>query len=153
MNATATFNAHVAACEARYNELMQSAPLSKREINATLKSAAGVYMFFEHGVPMYAGRTNDMKRRYGEHTWPSSCDNKAPLAFNLLKKEQGWESASYQTKGSRKELAKHPGFAEQKQRVANMEVRFVREADPVRQAMLEMYAAEAAGTGNCFDNH
>jgi hypothetical protein len=45
-------------------------------------------------------------------------------------------------------------FLESKARIREMELRFVEEADPVRQALLEVYVALAVkAKHNDFDNH
>ena len=45
-------------------------------------------------------------------------------------------------------------FSKAKARVADMDVRFVEEGDPMRQALLEMYASVALQTPyNSFENH
>ena len=45
-------------------------------------------------------------------------------------------------------------FDSAKARIRNMDLRFVEETDPVRQALLEIYVAEVLGTPyNDFDNH
>lgn len=45
-------------------------------------------------------------------------------------------------------------FLAAKRRVADMEIRYVEEADPVKQALLEIYAATSLGTPyNDFENH
>lgn len=49
--------------------------------------------------------------------------------------------------------ALEPKF-QKKRRVADMEIRYVEEADPVKQALLEIYAATSFGTPyNDFENH
>ena len=68
------------------------------------------------------------------------------------------KSASYKPDGSRASLEKHeffgPAFIAAKDRIRNMDVRFVEEVDPLRQALLEMYAAIALKTPhNSFENH
>jgi hypothetical protein len=47
-----------------------------------------------------------------------------------------------------------PAFVEAKRRVAGMDIRYVEEPDPVKQALLEIYAATALETPyNDFENH
>ena len=70
----------------------------------------------------------------------------------------GRESPTYQTTGSRTELEVEPAFKEAflraKERVRRMEVRYVEERDPLRQALLEIYVAVALRTPhNTFDTH
>lgn len=47
-----------------------------------------------------------------------------------------------------------PAFVEAKTSIAAMDIRYVEEADPVLQALLEIYVATVLGTPfNDFDNH
>lgn len=115
-------------------------------------------MFTEAGQHLYVGRTNRMRQRLQEHCRPSSTHNSAPFAFLLARETTGQTSATYSAEGSRAQLEKSPAFREvfsaAKARVAAMDVRFVEERDPMRQARLEMYAAVALQTPyNSFENH
>jgi hypothetical protein len=99
-----------------------------------------------------------MRARLQEHCRSSSTHNSAPFAFLLARESTGKSTASYQTQGSRVELERDPAFRQafsaEKERVRRMEVRFVEERDPLRQALLEMYVAIALQTShNSFDNH
>ncbi len=128
---------------------------------ATLPSEmplSGIYLFSEDGNHLYVGRTNTIKTRLQNHCRPSSGHNSATFAFRLARKLTGITQATYTAKGSRSDLEKDPAFGpvfiKQKQRVRNMEVRFVEESEPNRQALLEMYVAISLGTPhNDFDNH
>jgi hypothetical protein len=152
-NINLTMLQHIVACEDKFQTLMASEPLAQGDIKPRL-NVPGVYLFFENGKPMYAGRTNKFYNRYKGHTRPSSGHNAATFAFLLMKEALGLGSASYKPEGSRAELEKHPEYLRQKARVAAMDVRFVEESDPVRQDLLEKYVATAAETThNCFDNH
>jgi hypothetical protein len=54
----------------------------------------------------------------------------------------------------RRELHFRPAFLQAKERVSKMDVRFVEEADPLRQALFEMYVSIALPTQhNSFENH
>jgi len=45
-------------------------------------------------------------------------------------------------------------FQQAKARIAQMDVRYVEEADPIRQCLFEIYVAVTLGTPhNDFDNH
>ena len=62
------------------------------------------------------------------------------------------------THRSRSQLERDPkflrAFERAKERVRRMEVRFVEEADPLKQALLEIYVAVALHTrDNNFDTH
>jgi hypothetical protein len=65
---------------------------------------------------------------------------------------------SYSKSGARAELLKDvafaPAFEAAKRRIASMDLRYVEESDPTRQALLEIYVATALKTPhNNFDNH
>lgn len=118
----------------------------------------GIYLFSEDQQHLYVGRTNRLRHRLAGHCRPSSTHFTATFAFRIARKETGFLKATYSTKGSRAELVKDslfgPAFQQAKTRVANMDLRFVEETDPVRQALLEIYAAIALQTPfNDFDNH
>ena len=120
--------------------------------------AQGVYLFSEGEKHLYAGRTKRLRQRLQEHGRPSSGHNTAPFAFLLAREETGRKTATYQTSGSRGELEADPRFAVDftaaKQRVRAMDIRFVEQTDPLRQALLEIYVAVALQTPyNDFDTH
>ncbi len=82
----------------------------------------------------------------------------AAFAFRLAREATGELLATYKAKGSRRELAGRPrfinAFARARARIRAMDVRYVSEPDPIRQAVLEMYVAVAVGAPyNDFDTH
>lgn len=118
----------------------------------------GVYLFSEADVHLYVGRTNRMRKRLQEHCRTSSGHNSAPFAFLLARESTGLTTATYKAEGGREAMcldaAFSGAFSECKARVRNMDVRFVEEVDPIRQALLEMYVAVALKTPhNSFENH
>jgi hypothetical protein len=117
---------------------------------------AGIYLFSEGQSHLYVGRTNRIRQRLGEHSRPSSTHNTAPFAFRLAREVTGHIAASYTPDGSRSELQEDPHFREAftaaKRRVRSMDVRYVEETDPLKQALLEIYVAVVLGTPhNDFD--
>jgi hypothetical protein len=82
----------------------------------------------------------------------------AAFAFRLARIETGQLKATYKAEGSRDALMLDPvfraAFESGKARIREMDVRFVEEADPVRQALLEVYVAIALATPhNDFATH
>ncbi len=119
---------------------------------------AGIYLFSEGNSHLYVGRTNRIRHRLNEHARPSSTHNLAPFAFRLARGATGRISASYVPDGSRSDLENDPHFKEafiaEKKRVRSMDVRFVEEADPLKQALLEIYVSVVLRTPhNDFDTH
>ena len=102
----------------------------------------GVYVFYERSVPLYAGRSNGLRRRMREHSVDSSTHYSASFAFLLAKEKT---SPSVYRGLTRKELADAEGFKqaflEARRRVREMDVRAVGIDDQVTQALFEIYAA------------
>ena len=105
----------------------------------------GVYLFTEHGVHLYVGRTKrPLKTRLMEHARASVMS--APFAFRLAREITGNLKASYQAgEKSRAGLMRNPVFAaafrEQAKRIGKMSIRYVRTDDATTQALLEIYTA------------
>jgi predicted GIY-YIG superfamily endonuclease len=151
------FRKHVEALEPAYRCLLGMDAVAIPSLPKGMPRA-GVYLFSERGQPLYVGRSNRLRSRLQEHGRASSKQNSAPFAFRLAREVTGQTAASYTTKGSRTALEQDPAFgsvfSQAKQRIREMEVRFVEEADPLRQGLLEVYVALAVGAKyNDFDTH
>ncbi len=118
-----------------------------------------VYLFSEQGKNLYVGRTRHLKRRLREHSIPSAQHNQAVFAFRLARETTGRLVAAYSGEGRRASLATDDAafaaaFTAAKARVRAMEVRYVEETEPLRQALLEIYAAVVLATPfNDFNTH
>ena len=141
---------------AKYEKLISMTPIKANEIiNDTPKG--GVYLFSENGKGLYVGRTKrKIKERLKDHYNKSSND--APFAFRLAREATGYLKASYKKEGSQKELLKNPQYRKAydnaKERISDIDVRYIGEADPVRQALLEIYVAFLTEAKyNDFDTH
>lgn len=151
------FRDYVELLDPLFEQLMRMDPVKVGGLPHNMP-AAGIYLCSEKEKHLYVGRSNRMRARLQEHCRPSSTHNSAPFAFTLARKATGQSKASYLPSGSRKELEKEPVFKEAfdhaKTRVRRMDIRYVGEADPTRQALLEMYVAIALGTPhNDFGTH
>lgn len=118
----------------------------------------GIYLFSEGDKHLYVGRTNRIRKRLQNHCRPSGTHFTATFAFRIARTETGMLKASYAKAGSRDQLCLDstfgPAFIAAKTRVAKMDIRYVGEPDPLRQALLELYAATVLRTPfNDFDNH
>ncbi len=151
------FKQHVESLHPAFERLMAMGPAKVHMLPKSIPDS-GIYLFSEGDDHLYVGRTDRLRERLQEHCRKSSTHNSAPFAFILARKASGRLNATYRSGGSRAELEKEPLFGDQfaqaKDRVRRMDVRFVEEADPLRQTLLEMYAAIALQTPhNTFGNH
>ena len=119
----------------------------------------GVYLLSEGEKHLYVGRSNDIKKRISGHSRPGATHRTAALAFRLAREATGNLIATYKNgEGSRSTLMEDENFVAAfdaaKARIRKMNLRFVEENDPVRQALLEIYVAVVLNTPyNDFDNH
>src|SRR6266850_2922522 len=116
----------------------------------------GVYLFSERCQHLYVGRT---KRRISARVCGhvNTADD-CPFAFRLAREVTGITHAQYSGKHTRKNLLLRPDFRREyklaKQRIRQMDVRWVHEPDPTRQALLEIYVSVVLQTPyNDFDTH
>jgi len=149
------FDQAVSDVEIKYSKLLAS---HKHRMDNLPKDMplAGIYLLSEHGKSLYVGRTNKLRNRLKYHT--QNNHNQATFAFLLAREKTGKIKASYQKAGSREDLLTQPDFRsafdEARQRIKEMDVQFVEEADPIRQALLEIYTAMSVRARyNDFDNH
>lgn len=117
---------------------------------------SGIYLFSENGRALYVGRTNKLRNRLQYHT--RSNHNQATFAFLLAREETGRTKATYRRSGSRSDLLNDPvfrsAFDRARERIREMDIQFIEETQPTRQALLEICAALRAGAKyNDFDNH
>ncbi len=154
---TRRFKRHVDSLRPSLRKLLSMVPVKVDQLPTDMPSA-GIYLFTERGKHLYVGRSNRLRGRLQRHSRESASHNSASFAFRLARKRTGKTKASYQGEGSRKALAYNPGFAREfsqaKKRIGRMQIRFVEETDPIRQALLEIYVSEALETPhNDFDTH
>lgn len=151
------FAAHVATLDGSFQALMAMAPVTFDSLPRGLPPS-GIYVFSEGDRHLYVGRSRNLRRRLSRHCSAGATHRGAAFAFRLAREETGRLSASYRPEGSRVALARDTAFGvafeAAKTRIRAMSIRFVGEADPVRQALLEVYAAVALQTPyNSFDTH
>jgi hypothetical protein len=144
----------IEALDEKWQELMGMEPLVARNVQADTP-VGGVYLFSEDGVHMYAGRTKQMIGVRIKDHFGTALD--CPFAW-LLAREATGKRATYTQSGSRKTLLADQIFRatydNAKHRIREMHVRYVHEADPLRQVLLEIYVAVASSAKyNDFDTH
>jgi hypothetical protein len=151
------FHSLVESLEAPFRLLLEMRPLRYAELPRHLPKRA-IYLFSEADRHLYVGRTNNLRNRLRGHCANSSTHFSAVFAFRLAREATGLIKPTYKSEGSRAKLAIDPvfgpAFANARRRVAQMDIRFVEEPDPVKQALLEIYIATALETPyNDFENH
>ena len=157
MNLHPAFTHVVESLQPSFERLIAQQPRKPTKIPAGLPNA-GIYLFTEGDRHLYVGRSNNLRRRMQRHGSVGATHKQAAVAFRLARESTGFLKATYKTEGSRDQLIQDPTFASAftsaKARIREMDLRFVEETDPLRQAVLEMYVAVALGTPyNDFDNH
>lgn len=135
-----------------------SMPAVKYEALPRHMPVRGIYLFSEGDAHLYVGRTNRLRERLRNHCQQSGTHFKATFAFRIGRHDSGHLEATYSKVGSREALMRSPKFTRAfraaKQRVRSMDIRYVEEQDPTRQALLEIYVATVLGTRfNDFDTH
>ena len=148
------FRQHVEQLHKRFEALMRLQPVTLADLPKAVPRS-GIYLFSEGPSHLYVGRSKRLRERLRYHCG-SAKD--APFAFKLAREATGNTKASYSTQGSRVQLPATPAFQDAfqaaKDRIRQMDIRFVEEADPNRQALLEIYATISLGTPyNDFDTH
>jgi hypothetical protein len=153
----AKFQSLVESLEPQYLRLVEMAPVRYGALSKHLPMRA-IYLFSEVNRHLYVGRTNNLRNRLRGHCSAASNHFSAVFAFRLAREATGFMKATYRTEGSRASLSADPvfgpAFARARQRVAQMDIRFVEEVDPINQALLELYTATTLETQyNDFENH
>jgi hypothetical protein len=116
----------------------------------------GVYLFSVGNDHLYVGRTKrSIRHRLKDHV--STADD-CPFAWRLARETTKQLKASYRREGSRADLLSRHEFKcaydDAKARIRCMDVRYVGEGNPLRQALLEIYVAVATDAKhNDFDTH
>ena len=141
--------------EAKHRELLAMPPITASDVTRNTP-IGGVYLFSEDDKHLYAGRT---KRPIRERIQDQFGANPDAASFPwLIARQETGRKATYKKKGSRKELLENPTFKEAydraRERIREMQVRYVHERDPVRQTLLEIYVALVTNAKyNDFDTH
>lgn len=151
------FAKFVESLEPAFQRLIQMQPVSAARLPRTMPKR-GIYLFSDGATHLYVGRSNNIRNRIGLHCRPGSQHNQATFAFRMARHQTGRTNAAYTTSGSRGEMVKDavfgPVFVACKAKIGALDLRFVDEPDPTRQALLEIYTATVLETPfNDFENH
>jgi hypothetical protein len=133
-------------------------PIHIRDLPIKLPSQC-IYLFSEGSLHCYVGRTlkQNLKKRLSQHSASWAQHNQAVFAFKLACETIN-AKPGYTKETSRKSICLNPlfpqAFAAGKDRIRQMELRYVIEGDPLRQALLEIYVAVVLKTRyNDFETH
>jgi hypothetical protein len=145
----AKFAAVVERLHPCFEQLMSLPPFTDGRLPKVMPSS-GVYLFSEAGEHLYAGRSNNLRQRYGQHCNPGSQHNQAVFAFKLAREATGQLEPAYRPGAtSRLGLSQSEifiqSFVDAKARIRRMEYRYVEQQDQTLQALLELYCAIALG--------
>lgn len=146
------------ALHPKFEELVGMMPVTTGILPPEIRGP-GVYVFSEGGRHLYVGRTRDIRKRYRQHTGNGAGHNSAPFAFKLAREATGILKSTYRNdETSRTNLMLNPqfrgAFDAALVRLRAMEFRFVGEAEPPRQCLLEIYVSVVCGSPyNDFDTH
>lgn len=151
------FQRYVESLHPSFERLMEMSPVKMSALPKLLPEKC-VYLFSEADQTLYVGRTRRLRQRLRQHSIAAAQHNQAVFAFRLARETTGRLTAAYSKIGSRHALSADPQFSEAftraKARVRSMDLRFVEETDPLRQALLEIYVAVVLRTKyNDFDTH
>ena len=147
----------IRSLEPSFQRLISMAPVTAVTQPQAMPKA-GKYLFSENGQDLYVGRTRNIRDRIAGHASPFATYKKAAFALRLAREATSNPTATYKKEGSRGDLMENPefrfAFDEAKKRIRAMELRFVEENDPIRQAVLEIYVAVSLQTPyNDFNTH
>ncbi len=152
-----TFKQYVETLHPSFERLMNTPPVKMSALPKQLPEKC-IYLLSEGETHLYVGRTRRLRNRLRQHSIAGAQQNQAVFAFRLAREMTGRLAAAYSAEGSRTALSADSCFAEAftqaKARVRRMDLRFVEETDPLRQALLEIYVSVVLGTKyNDFDTH
>jgi predicted GIY-YIG superfamily endonuclease len=140
-----------------FHELTSMAPVKFSTLPKEMPKK-GVYLFSEGDLHIYVGRSDGLRKRIQQHCRRGTPPAAAALASRRARRALDIGKASYKAENSRKVLALRPEFQQAfqaaKDSIGEMDIRWVEENDPVRQALLEIYVSVALETEeNDFGNH
>ena len=153
----AAFQEYAEKLHPSFERLVSMPPVSILDLPHELPQHC-IYLFSESRHHLYAGRSNSFRRRLRQHSSDGAQHNQAVFAFKLAREATGMTEVSYRPEGSRAALAADPDFApaflSAKRRVRAMDLRYVEEADQLRQTLLEIYVSVVLETPyNDFATH
>ena len=153
----AVFQKYMERLHPSFERLLNKTPVHILDLPMELPRQC-VYLFSEGGRNLYVGRSNNFRNRLRQHSIDGAQHNQAVFAFKLARESTGKTEVSYRSESSRSSLLLDSEFANAfllaKRRVRAMDLRYVEEADQLRQALLEIYVSVVLQTPyNDFATH
>jgi len=152
------FRDYAESLHPKFETLMSMHPIRIDNLPKQLPSQC-IYLFSESVDHLYVGRTlkQTLNKRLQQHSASWAQHNQAVFAFKLACETVN-AKPGYTRETSRKSICATPffpqAFADAKNRIRQMEVRYVIEGDALRQALLEIYVAVVLDTRyNDFETH
>jgi hypothetical protein len=134
------FRQHAEALHPKFEMLMAIQPASFSALSSIV-DRPGIYLLSEGLQHVYVGRTRKIRSRLRMHVGSDPAG--ASFAVKLARLQIN-RPATYKRESGLKQLRADPAFiaafAEARDRIRAMSIRFVEEADCHRQALLEIYA-------------
>jgi len=149
-----SFKLFVDRLHPKCEELLSMKPVNIQTLPKSTP-VGGIYLFSDGNNHLYTGRTKrPLHVRIKSHV---STAKDCPFAWHIAREQNGF-LATYKKLGSRNHLLGQPSFAQvyaqAKDYIRTLDVRFVGESDPLCQALLEMYVAVVTKAKyNDFDTH
>jgi len=147
-----TFKTLLAQVESQYTLLCRARlrAVYEKPHRKHIPNEPGVYVLYENGDALYVGRTEDIRRRLGEHSLPGSDQYAANLAIAVARRET-CSPADYTRETSAGYLLKNnpqfqAAFSQAKARIGRMRVRYTVEPDPDSRYLLVFYTAKELPT-------
>lgn len=136
-----------------YNSLLESEYYKVNLVK--LPNEPAIYVFYEDNTPVYVGRTRNLRNRIRGHITESH--NKATFAFKSARLQTG-KNATYKKGEGRDNLIKDANFSlafkSHIDKIKTMNIKYLIIIDPIKQYLLELYAAMELGTSLTeFDTH
>src|SRR5208282_3459383 len=111
--------------------------VNREVVRSNRTRGANLLLFFQM-LTLNVGRTRRLRQRLRQHSVAGAQHNQVVFAFQLAREMTGRLTAAYSAGGSRAALSANASFANAftraKSRVRGMDLRFVEEPDPLRQA-------------------
>ncbi|WP_135604937.1 hypothetical protein [Methanococcoides sp. NM1] len=136
-------------------KLVNSRPLKRDNLQGMPE--CGIYVYYKDRIPLFVGRSDNMKKRIMAQSRKGSTHHSAPFAFLLARNKAIAKGMDIENK-TRNELINDPLFndlfIQSKEEVSKMSIRYVEVKNPEEQTIFQVYASMELNTEfNKFETH